>query len=165
MGRDVDHDPRERHFPGRPRVRGTTNDEPTRRTGATDDAHVDDEGIAKRGSCEGLVERRAVVGVHVLAERVVAREVLVDRESEMLVSLLDSYWPASFAIESMPRAMTTVGYTMQLLCDPRKLAPAEPLFYRARAVAGADNFVVEMRELWSGDAIVGMNQQTFAILT
>jgi hypothetical protein len=82
-----------------------------------------------------------------------------------IVSLLDSYWPATFAIESMPRAMATVGYTMQLLCDPRKLRPAEPLFYRARAVAGADNFFVEMRELWSGDAIVGMNQQTFAILT
>lgn len=54
---------------------------------------------------------------------------------------------------------------MQLLADPRALPPSEPLFYRARGVAGADNYFVEMRELWSGDRVVAMNQQTFALLT
>ena len=53
---------------------------------------------------------------------------------------------------------------VQLLVDPRTLDPAEPLYYRARGVAAADNFFIEMRELWSGDAVVAMNQQTFALL-
>ena len=69
------------------------------------------------------------------------------------------------AVESAPRAVATVGYTMQLLVDPRTLDVAEPLYYRARGVAGGDNFFVEMRELWSGDVVVAMNQQTFALLT
>ena len=28
----------------------------------------------------------------------------------------------------------------------------------------ADGFFVELRELWRGDALVAMNQQTFAVL-
>lgn len=82
-----------------------------------------------------------------------------------IAGLLDAWWPAILAIESAPRAVATVGYTMQLLVDPRSLDPAEPLFHRARAVAGSDNFFVEMRELWSGDTVVAMNQQTFALLS
>lgn len=81
-----------------------------------------------------------------------------------IMGLLDAYWPTSFAIESAPRGVATVGYTMQLLTDPRTLPPDEPLFYRARGVAGAESFFVEMRELWSGDAVVALNQQTFALL-
>ena len=82
-----------------------------------------------------------------------------------IAGLLDAWWPTIFAVESGPRAVATVGYTMQLLVDPRTLDPAEPLFYRARGVAGADNFFIEMRELWSGDSVVAMNQQTFVLLT
>jgi hypothetical protein len=32
-------------------------------------------------------------------------------------------------------------------------------------VASADNYFVEMRELWSGERVVAMNQQTFALLS
>jgi hypothetical protein len=82
-----------------------------------------------------------------------------------IAGLLDSWWPTCLAIETRPRAVATVGYTMQLLVDPRSLPASEPLFYRARGIDSRDNFFVEMRELWSGDTIVAMNQQTFAILT
>ncbi len=82
-----------------------------------------------------------------------------------IAGLLDAWWPTVLAVESGPRAVATVGYTMQLLVDPRTLDPAEPLYYRARGVAGADNFFIEMRELWSGDVVVAMNQQTFALLS
>ncbi len=82
-----------------------------------------------------------------------------------IVGMLDAWWPTVLAVESSPRAVATVGYTMQLVVDPRTLDPAEPLFYRARGTAGADNFFIEMRELWSGDAVVALNQQTFAVLT
>lgn len=82
-----------------------------------------------------------------------------------IAGLLDAWWPTVLAVEAGPRAVATVGYTMQLLVDPRPLDPAEPLYFRARGVAGGDNFFVEMRELWSGDTVVAMNQQTFALLT
>jgi hypothetical protein len=58
-----------------------------------------------------------------------------------------------------------MGYTAQIVLDPRTLDPAEPLAYRARALRGADNFFIELRELWSGGEVVAMNQQTFALLS
>jgi len=82
-----------------------------------------------------------------------------------IVALLDSWWPTSFAIEDLPRAHATVGYTMQLLTDPKTVPLDEPVFYRAKGVAARDNFYVEMREIWHGDRIIAMNQQTFAALT
>lgn len=81
-----------------------------------------------------------------------------------IAALLDAWWPTSIAVESAPRAVATVGYTMQLLADPRSLPAAEPLFYRARGVASTGNFFVEMRELWHGERVVALNQQTFALL-
>jgi hypothetical protein len=86
-----------------------------------------------------------------------------------VVALLDSWWPATFAIESAPRPVTTVSYTMQLLVDPKTIPLDRPVFYQAKGVASGDNFFVEMREVWTddgrGDArIIGMNQQTFAVL-
>ena len=101
-------------------------------------------------SAEGWIREKAIPSV--LDEAAIA-------------GLLDAWWPTVLAVESGPRAVATVGYTMQLLVEPRTLDPAEPLFYRARGVAAADNFFVELRELWSGDSVVAMNQQTFALLT
>jgi hypothetical protein len=82
-----------------------------------------------------------------------------------IMALLDAWWPTTLAVETAPRAVATVGYTMQLLLDPHGLPLGEPLFHRARGVASADNFLVEMRELWAGNALVAMNQQTFALLS
>lgn len=81
-----------------------------------------------------------------------------------IVALLDAWWPTTLTVASAPRAVATVGYTMQLLADPGALAAAEPLFYRAHGVASSGSFFVEMRELWSGGRVVAMNQQTFALL-
>ena len=44
------------------------------------------------------------------------------------------------------------------------LDPAMPLYYRGRAVAEFGGYFVEMRELWNGDTVVALNQQTFALL-
>jgi hypothetical protein len=78
---------------------------------------------------------------------------------------LDAWWPTSRAIDSRPHGVATAGYTMQLLVDPRNIPPDEPLIYRGRGVASADNYFVEMRELWWGERVVAMNQQTFALLS
>lgn len=105
-------------------------------------------------------------GPEAAAEGWIREAVAPSRIDEAVIAgLLDAWWPTVLALESSPRAAATVSYTMQLLTDPRSLDPSEPLFYRARGVAAADNFFVEMRELWSGDAVVALNQQTFALLT
>lgn len=85
-------------------------------------------------------------------------------DAPLVIALLDSYWPALFSIETKPRAAATVGFTAQLLVDPVTLDPSRPLFYRARMEAMRDGFMVEMRELWDGETLVAMNQQTFALL-
>ncbi|HVH45862.1 MAG TPA: thioesterase family protein [Labilithrix sp.] len=85
-------------------------------------------------------------------------------DEAVIAGMLDAWWPTTLAVESGPRPVATVGYTMQLLVDPRGLSPNEPLFYRGRGVVGSDNYFVEMRELWAGESVVAMNQQTFALL-
>jgi hypothetical protein len=51
-----------------------------------------------------------------------------------------------------------------LLVEPTDLDASERLFHRARMESLTDGFFVELRELWSGDVCVAMNQQTFAVL-
>ena len=82
-----------------------------------------------------------------------------------VIGLMDAYWPAHFAMETTPRPMATVSFTLQLLVDPASLDPAEPLFYRASAPAAHEGFVVEFRELWTARrTLVALNQQTFVII-
>jgi hypothetical protein len=81
-----------------------------------------------------------------------------------LIARLDAYWPAIFSRETRFRGAATVSYLAEFLCDPNTLDPKTPLFYRARAVAEYGGYFVEMRELWHGDRVVALNQQTFAIL-
>lgn len=52
----------------------------------------------------------------------------------------------------------------EILCDPGTLDPLLPLFYRARVVAQTGGYFVEMRQLWSGDTPVALNQQSMAML-
>jgi hypothetical protein len=92
------------------------------------------------------------------------REAPAALDASAVVGLLDAWWPAVFASATQPRAAATTSFTAEFLVDPSTLAPAEPLRYRARAVAARDGFSVEFRELWSGDTIVALNQQTFALL-
>jgi acyl-CoA thioesterase len=81
-----------------------------------------------------------------------------------LLARLDSFWPALYSVETAPRPMATVSFMAELLRDPATLDPEVPLFYRARTVAEAVGYFVELRELWNGREPVALNQQCFAIL-
>jgi acyl-CoA thioesterase len=80
-----------------------------------------------------------------------------------LIGRLDAWWPTLFQLEG-PRPMATISFTAEILADPASLPAAEPLRYRAQMAALSDGFLVEMRELWHGETVVALNQQTFAIL-
>ena len=95
-----------------------------------------------------------------IKERVPLKQVT----ASALLGRLDSFWPALFAVETAPRPIATVSFLAEILCDPATLDPEEPLFYRARVVAEAGGYFVEMRELWSGDRVVALNQQSLAML-
>jgi hypothetical protein len=81
-----------------------------------------------------------------------------------LLGRVDSYYPSFFSVETSFRPMATVSFLAEFLCDPASLDPLAPLFYRARSVAQAGGYLVEMRELWNGDVPVLLNQQSFALL-
>ena len=84
-------------------------------------------------------------------------------DAPALVGRLDAWWPTLFIIGS-PRPVATISFVAELLVEPATLPPTEPLRYRARMAGLHDGFFVELRELWSGDRVVALNQQTFAIL-
>lgn len=82
----------------------------------------------------------------------------------VLLARLDAHWPAIFSVETSFRAIATVSFLAEILCDLTALDPAKPLFYRSRIVAESGGYVVEMRELWDGDKPVALNQQSIALL-
>jgi hypothetical protein len=86
-------------------------------------------------------------------------------DAPAVCALLDAWWPTAYTLASGPRGVATVGYTMQLLTDPKSIPVSEPLYYSALGVEEDENFFVEMRELWSGHRRIAMNQQTFVLLT
>ena len=82
-----------------------------------------------------------------------------------IVALADAWWPASFAIEPAARPIATVAFTIQFSPSEAPLLASSPLRHRARAVAAQDGYVVEFRELWTGEgALVALNQQTFVVI-
>ena len=81
-----------------------------------------------------------------------------------VIALLDSVWPTLYSVETQPRAMATISFTAELYCDPASLSGAEPLRYRAQLAALHDGFMTEFRELWRGDQLLALNQQTMALL-
>jgi hypothetical protein len=81
-----------------------------------------------------------------------------------MVARLDAHWPATFSVETTIRPVATVAFMAELLKNPRELDPRDPLFYRARVVAQAGGYFVEMRELWKDGEIVALNQQVFAMM-
>jgi hypothetical protein len=82
-----------------------------------------------------------------------------------IAGLTDSFWPTILAIETEPRPTATIAFTLQVFKPVEPLDPAIPLRYRARAIAGEEGYVLEMRELWtpSGE-LVALNEQTFAVI-
>jgi hypothetical protein len=80
-----------------------------------------------------------------------------------LVALADAWWPAAFSTEPAPRPIATVAFTLQSLRGDRVLPGDTPLWHRARAIAAADGFFGENRELGTGNGeLVAINQQNFA---
>ena len=62
------------------------------------------------------------------------------------------------------RPRSTVQFTAELLADPASLDPALPLRHRAEMISLRDGFFVEARQLWHGEELVALNQQTFVII-
>lgn len=91
-----------------------------------------------------------------------ARDVAVDMPA--VIGLLDAWWPCALIVEPAPRAMATVTFTAELLVDPATLDPAQPFAYRAHLGGEGDGYSVELRHLWQGERLVGLNQQIFAAL-
>jgi hypothetical protein len=85
-------------------------------------------------------------------------------DAPALIARLDAWWPALFLVEGGPRPIATVSFVAELLADPASLPPTEPLRYRARVAGQHDGFFVELRELWHGERLVALNQQTFAVI-
>lgn len=92
------------------------------------------------------------------------REAPARRDAASMIGLLDAWWPTLFSIDSQPRPVATISFLAELLVDPARLDPGERLFHRARMATLEEGFFVELRELWSGDTCVAMNQQTFVVL-
>jgi hypothetical protein len=92
------------------------------------------------------------------------RAALPRLDAPALIGRLDSWWPTLFLVDGKPRPIATVSFVAEILADPATLEPTEPLHYRARMAGMHDGFFVELRELWQGERLVALNQQTFAIL-
>ena len=85
------------------------------------------------------------------------------RDAAYLAACIDCFYPCLYAIEKRVRPMATIAFTFQ----PFELAgdPDAPLAYRARMVASAGGYCVELRELWSEEGrLVALNQQTMVII-
>jgi len=82
-----------------------------------------------------------------------------------LIAMADTFWPSSFATASAPRPMATIAFTFQHFPPATQLDPREPLFYRAKTVAGLSGYLSEIRELWSPKGeLVAINPQTFVCI-
>lgn len=93
---------------------------------------------------------------------IIEREAPDALDAAAIVGLLDAWWPAAFSSSTAPIGAVTTSFAAQFIADPASLDGRAPLRYRARAVAATEGFSVEFRELWSGDSLVALNQQTFA---
>lgn len=81
-----------------------------------------------------------------------------------IIGLIDAWWPTYYSITTDLHPMATVSFKAEFFADPATLPAEEPLFHHGRMITLQDGFFLEYRELWSGDRLVAMNQQTFAIL-
>jgi hypothetical protein len=87
------------------------------------------------------------------------------RDAAFLAALADAYWPAIFSVEAATRPVGTIAFTFQPLGTCDGLDPEAPFFNRARVVAEAEGYTVELRELWGEDGrLLALNEQTIAII-
>jgi hypothetical protein len=89
---------------------------------------------------------------------------LAQLDAPALIARLDAWWPTLFLAEGKRRPIATVSFVAEILIDPASLVPTEPLRHRAQMAGSHEGFCVELRELWQGERLVALNQQTFAVL-
>lgn len=86
-------------------------------------------------------------------------------DAAYVAMLIDAWWPAAFARMSAPRPMATIAFTLQVVADPARIDPSEPVFHRARTPVARGGYMVEFRELWSpAGELLALNQQTFVVI-
>jgi hypothetical protein len=87
------------------------------------------------------------------------------RDAAFVAACVDAYWPAILTLESQPRPMATIAFTLQPFADFDGLDPDAPLFFRGRLSAVDQGYAVEQRELWGEDGrLLALNQQTFVVI-
>lgn len=85
-------------------------------------------------------------------------------DAPMLIAMLDVWWPSLFALLDAPLRVATTTFTAELHTDPSAVPPTDPLYHRARVETQSEGFMLEYRELWSGDRLLATNQQTMVLL-
>ena len=86
------------------------------------------------------------------------------RDAAFLAAVIDAWWPATMVRMKGPRPLATIGFTLELLDEPRDLGDA-PLLYRGTVPVAGDGYFLETRELWTDDGrLLALNHQTFAVI-
>lgn len=87
------------------------------------------------------------------------------RDRAYVAALVDAWWPAIFALETSPRPIGTIAFSIQFVESAEGLPPDAPLFHRARMLAEHEGYTVEYRELWGEDGrLLALNEQTIAVI-
>lgn len=92
-------------------------------------------------------------------------EALARLDEPAVVARLDAWWPALFSVETAPRAIATVSFKATLLRALDDVPADAPMLHRARVLGLGGGYFAELRELWFEGSLVGVNQQTFAVIT
>jgi hypothetical protein len=92
------------------------------------------------------------------------REPGAARDAAFVAAMIDAWWPAVLARAKTFRPLATIGFTLELVDDPRDLGDA-PLLYRGTVPIAGDGYFLETRELWTEDGrLLALNHQTFAVI-
>jgi hypothetical protein len=91
------------------------------------------------------------------------RETPTRYDVPMLIGMLDVWWPSLLSALRRPIRVATTTFTAEILADPTTIPTDAPLRYRAHVLAVHEGFMVEFRELWSGDRLLAANQQTMVL--
>jgi len=87
------------------------------------------------------------------------------RDAAYLAACIDAYWPTLFVVETGPRPLATIAFTLQPVSTFEGLDPEAPVFHRAKLLSVSGGYFVEFRELWGEDGrLLALNQQTFVII-
>ncbi len=92
------------------------------------------------------------------------REPGTARDAAFLAAVIDAWWPAVMVRTKDHRPLATIGFTLELVDEPRDLGDA-PLLYRGSVPVAGEGYFLETRELWTEDGrLLALNHQTFAVI-